>query len=166
MILSNRCRVWTMYLCINSEKFVLETPGGSIVWGRYYFVVTASRPFLSFFFFFFFFFFFGGGGASIRDFPLQIQQKRILWSAKYFLLAYNNIIPFATTLYPVSHILNSLQRYRSLTRDMLGPWDISTRQKAMSLNQIVKADIDHDSICLSWTGVSFCQTWIIRQIIG
>ena len=69
-----------------------------------------------------------------HGFSLKIQQKRILWSAKCFLLNYNSILPFSAALYPVSHILNSLQRYRSLTSDMLGPWDISVRQEAMSLN--------------------------------
>ena len=44
VILSNRCRFWPMYLCMDSVKFVLEAPGASIVWGRYYILLT-SRPF-------------------------------------------------------------------------------------------------------------------------
>ena len=31
VILSNRCCVWTMHLCMNSVKFVLEAPGASVV---------------------------------------------------------------------------------------------------------------------------------------
>ena len=99
-------------------------------------------------------------------FSLKNTSETYLWSAKYILLIYNSILPFSAALYPVSHILNSLQRYRSLTSDMLGPWDISVRQEALSLNQIIKVDIGHVSICLPWTGVSFCQTWIIREVIG
>ena len=32
------CCAWTMYLCMDSVKFLLEAPGASIVWGCYYFV--------------------------------------------------------------------------------------------------------------------------------
>ena len=28
----------TVHVCINSVKFVLEAPGASILWGRYYYV--------------------------------------------------------------------------------------------------------------------------------
>ena len=41
--LSNIFRAWTMYLCMNSVKFLLEAPDASILWGRYYFVTTC-RP--------------------------------------------------------------------------------------------------------------------------
>ena len=86
---------------------------------------------------------------------------------KCFILNYNSIFPFPrqSILLVTSWIHYSIIGV-CLTNDMLGRWDISVRQEAMSLNQIVKADIDHDSICLSWTGVSFCQTWIIREILG
>ena len=33
VILSNICRAWTMYLCMDSVKFLLEAPGASILWG-------------------------------------------------------------------------------------------------------------------------------------
>ena len=33
VILSNRYRVWTMCLCMDSVKFILEAPGAAIVWG-------------------------------------------------------------------------------------------------------------------------------------
>ena len=40
LILSNICRAFTMYLCMDSVKFLLEAPDASILWGRYYFVTT------------------------------------------------------------------------------------------------------------------------------
>ena len=40
VILSNICRAWTTYLCMDSVKFLLEAPGASILWGHYYFVTT------------------------------------------------------------------------------------------------------------------------------
>ena len=43
VILSNVCRDWTMYLCMDSVKFLLEAQGPSILWGRDYFV-TIWRP--------------------------------------------------------------------------------------------------------------------------
>ena len=43
VILNNICRAWTIYLCMDSAKFLLEAPGASILWGRYYFVTTC-RP--------------------------------------------------------------------------------------------------------------------------
>ena len=33
VILSNACRTWTMYLCMDSLKFVLDAPGVSILLG-------------------------------------------------------------------------------------------------------------------------------------
>ena len=42
--LSNICRAWTMYLCMDSVKFLLEVPSASILWRPYYFVTT-PRPF-------------------------------------------------------------------------------------------------------------------------
>ena len=44
VILSNICRAWTMYLCMDSVKFLLEVPGSSILWGHFYFV-TIADPF-------------------------------------------------------------------------------------------------------------------------
>ena len=43
VILRNICRTWTMYLCMDSVKFLFEAPGASILWGLYYFV-TAWKP--------------------------------------------------------------------------------------------------------------------------
>ena len=43
VILCNRCRAWTMYLWMDSIKFLLEALGASILWGHYYFVTTC-RP--------------------------------------------------------------------------------------------------------------------------
>ena len=43
VILSNICRASTMYVCMDSAKFLLEAPGTSILWRRYYFVITC-RP--------------------------------------------------------------------------------------------------------------------------
>ena len=44
MILSNVCHTWTMCLCMDSVKFLLEAPGASILWGRYYFVTGRALP--------------------------------------------------------------------------------------------------------------------------
>ena len=44
VIFSNGCHVWTMYLCMDSMKFVSDASGASIVWGHYYFV-TICRSF-------------------------------------------------------------------------------------------------------------------------
>ena len=43
VILSNVCRAWTMYLCMDSLNFVLYAPGASVLMGRYYFVIM-NRP--------------------------------------------------------------------------------------------------------------------------
>ena len=46
VILSNVCLAWTMYLCMDSVKFLLEVPDASILWGRYYLVTTqVANPF-------------------------------------------------------------------------------------------------------------------------
>ena len=61
VILSNICCAWTMYLCMDSVKFLLEVPGTSILWGCYYFVTTC-RPIW---------------GASIRD--MRVCRTRGSW---------------------------------------------------------------------------------------
>ena len=43
VILSNICRAWTMYMCMDSGKYLLRALSASISWGRYYFVINC-RP--------------------------------------------------------------------------------------------------------------------------
>ena len=45
VILSNICCAWTMYLCMDFIKFLLEAPGASIVWWCYYFVNNLQTHF-------------------------------------------------------------------------------------------------------------------------
>ena len=40
VILSKICRASTMYVCMDSAKYLLRAPSASILWGRYYFVIN------------------------------------------------------------------------------------------------------------------------------
>ena len=85
VILSNRCRVWTMFLCMNSIQFILEASSASIVWGRYYFVTTI-RPF-------------GGGGGGGGGVCASIREGASYRDITLFVLWGRNLNPHKKCLY-------------------------------------------------------------------